>query len=322
MCTAHLVAWKKLVRIPRSRIVGDAARFDYYTLKNPSKEVQRIFGAKPDCVIWGGGLNPWGYSQFRSDWSKTEGGSAFGHLYAWVIVGGRDRDPERETDHLCRFRPCVNHEHLEQVSQKVNTLRGVSPTAQNARKTHCDRGHAFAPENTRIGESGWRTCLTCERAYSQTYNREYHARPEVKAARREAYKPKTGVRGRGQYQAERDGCDDGHKLEGDNLILEKRTRNGKVSYVRRCRICVNAKSARNYARRAGGEAVEVAPGVKREGCITSGEVADILGIERTYLPTYRKRKADFPRPVRVGKPSLFIREEIIRWMNSHTQTRN
>jgi hypothetical protein len=247
MCGGHREAWSKLVRIPRTRIIGDVARFEYYTLNGPSKDIQEIFGAKPDCIIWGGGLNAYGYSQFRSDWAKTESGSVFGHLYAWVEVGGKMRIPECETDHRCRFRPCVNHEHLEQVPQRVSTLRGVSPVAENARKTHCDYGHEFTPENTFIDENGWRGCRECNRER----NREYTSRPEVKAARLDAYVPKTGVRGKGQYQTQKDACKEEHKLEGDNLIQEKRTRNGVVSYVRRCRTCVNAKARGNHAKRSG-----------------------------------------------------------------------
>lgn len=247
MCHAHRKVWDKLIRIPRTRISGDADRFEHYTLKNPSKDIQEIFGAKPDCLIWGGGLNPYGYGQFRSDWSKVEGGSVFTHLYAWVVVGENTRNPDCETDHLCRFRPCANHEHLEQVPQKVNTLRGEGPTAKNARKEFCDRDHEFTPENTWVDENGWRRCREC----SREDNRKYTSRPEVKEARRDSYEPKTGVRGKGQYQAERDRCDDGHKLEGDNLLQEKRTRNGVVTHIRRCRTCRNAKAALNYAKRNG-----------------------------------------------------------------------
>jgi len=38
-----------------------------------------------------------------------------------------------DLDHLCRVRPCVNPDHLEQVTHLVNMLRG-----QIARKTALD----------------------------------------------------------------------------------------------------------------------------------------------------------------------------------------
>lgn len=249
MCTGHGDSWHRLVRIPRTRLVGatDQEKFDHYAIRGATLEVQQIFGARADCWPWGGGLNPYGYGQFRSEWAKEEGGSVFAHLYALVKVAGIERDFEHETDHLCRFRPCANPDHLKQMTQWENNRRGISPPAENSRKTHCDEGHEFTPENTWIDENGWRRCRECNRSW----NREYTSRPDVKAARLEGYEPITGIRGKGKYQSERDRCDAGHLLEGDNLIQEKRTRGGKVSYVRRCRTCVNAKARSNHARRTG-----------------------------------------------------------------------
>lgn len=71
-------------------------------------------------------------------------------------------------DHLCRNRRCVNPDHLEVVPNKENILRGDSPTAINARKTHCKHGHEFTPENTvRYPKQGGkylsRECLACRR---------------------------------------------------------------------------------------------------------------------------------------------------------------
>jgi len=51
-------------------------------------------------------------------------------------------------DHLCRNTICCNPAHLEPVTLRVNTLRGTSPIADNARKTHCKNGHPFDEANT------------------------------------------------------------------------------------------------------------------------------------------------------------------------------
>lgn len=64
-------------------------------------------------------------------------------------------------DHLCRNRLCCNPEHLEAVTPRVNNLRGVGAAAQQARKTHCNRGHPFDSENTRITPAGSRRCRKC-----------------------------------------------------------------------------------------------------------------------------------------------------------------
>jgi hypothetical protein len=42
----------------------------------------------------------------------------------------------------------VNPDHLEVVTGAVNNARSNSPSAVNARKTHCNRGHEFTSENT------------------------------------------------------------------------------------------------------------------------------------------------------------------------------
>lgn len=66
-------------------------------------------------------------------------------------------------DHLCRVRRCVNPDHLEPVTRGENSLRGEGPAAQNARKTHCPRGHEYTPENTRVTPQGTRACRACAR---------------------------------------------------------------------------------------------------------------------------------------------------------------
>jgi len=78
-------------------------------------------------------------------------------------------------DHLCRNHGCVNPWHLEPVTDGENVLRGIGPSATNARKTHCRQGHEFTPENTRVTGKK-RSCRLCHRSYRK--------QPEVMARRR------------------------------------------------------------------------------------------------------------------------------------------
>ena len=112
--------------------------------------------------------------------------------YAQVHYNGRSRHVHRlmyellvgavpeglVLDHLCRERTCVRPDHLEPVTNRENILRGVSPSARNAVKTHCVHGHEFTQENTyaytRLGK---RECRTCKRI------RARHRRARVAAAR-------------------------------------------------------------------------------------------------------------------------------------------
>lgn len=67
-------------------------------------------------------------------------------------------------DHLCRNRACCNPEHLEPVTRKENTRRGLRGPGWGERDiTHCKRGHEFTPENTYRSKVG-RVCRACKLA--------------------------------------------------------------------------------------------------------------------------------------------------------------
>lgn len=92
-------------------------------------------------------------------------------------------DPETCTaGDQCPHRRCVNPHHIACVPQKANVLRSNGPSARNAEKTHCKRGHEFTPENTHMvnlkrGQA--RRCRTChvERQRQQVIDRGGKPRP-------------------------------------------------------------------------------------------------------------------------------------------------
>jgi len=70
------------------------------------------------CWIWTGSLNGKGYGQMY--W---RGRVWAAHRVSYALLGGPLMDG-LELDHLCRNRPCVNPDHLEQVTHRVNVVRG------------------------------------------------------------------------------------------------------------------------------------------------------------------------------------------------------
>lgn len=102
------------------------------------------------CWEWIGAKGADGYGKFAIE------GFISAHRAAYTLLVGPIPDG-LEIDHLCRNRACVNPDHLEPVSRSENIRRGV------AGRTHCRRGHAFTPENTRLGPDG-RRCRACQRA--------------------------------------------------------------------------------------------------------------------------------------------------------------
>lgn len=85
------------------------------------------------------------------------------YAHRWSYEQAKGEIPEGyEIDHLCRVPACVNPDHLEAVTKKENILRGTSPQADNARKSHCKNGHPLSGENLVTRSDGGRRCRICK----------------------------------------------------------------------------------------------------------------------------------------------------------------
>ena len=81
-------------------------------------------------------------------------------------------------DHLCRNRSCVNHSHLEQVTNKENLHRSpIAPAYINSTKNTCPQGHHLDKKN-----KNQRYCSICIRERQRKkdkiklkeYSRQYY----------------------------------------------------------------------------------------------------------------------------------------------------
>lgn len=116
-----------------------------------------------DCWVWasytGGGKNGQ-YGRFIYESVGNRNKRMAAHRWGYQEVVEKLSD-EMTLDHLCGNPLCVNPDHLEPCSQAENNRRGQSPSAENARKTHCIRNHELAGWNLYVTPDGRRQCKTC-----------------------------------------------------------------------------------------------------------------------------------------------------------------
>lgn len=136
------------------------------------------------CWMWTAATNKKGYGEF---WLGGQMRRA--HRISFEFENGPIPDG-LEPDHLCRVHPCVRPSHLEVVTSQINCLRGIGPTALNAKKTHCLRGHPLSGDNLLADKQSRRICRECHR---QKMERDARAHPDrVREYNARYYRKKTG----------------------------------------------------------------------------------------------------------------------------------
>lgn len=133
-------------------------------------------GGDDACWLWKGATDGTGrYGSF-----SVNGKLERAHRVAYELLVGPVPE-DLVLDHLCKVTLCVNPRHLEPVTQYENIMRGDSLQAQNARKTHCPRGHPY----DMVMPNGGRTCRTCFRELNREAVRRYRAKKKAERASRD-----------------------------------------------------------------------------------------------------------------------------------------
>lgn len=106
------------------------------------------------CWIFTGYVTKQGYSRIGIGRSSVPG-----HRLAYANAHGMTLSDLADTglvlDHLCRTPSCVNAAHLELVTRRENTVRGMQLI------THCPQGHEYTLDNLRNSYGRGRSCRTC-----------------------------------------------------------------------------------------------------------------------------------------------------------------
>lgn len=111
------------------------------------------------CWLWRGSINSTGYGSFVAGNRKYLAHRfSYEHFIGPIGAG-------LVIDHLCRVRECVNPDHIEAVSQKVNVHRGIGEAAKNRVKSNCPAGHPYESDNLKVFR-GMRYCRACHRRHN------------------------------------------------------------------------------------------------------------------------------------------------------------
>lgn len=127
------------------------------------------------CWEWTASKDVEGYGRIGE--GGKYGRPLLAHRVSWFFEYGVW--PKETIDHLCRNRGCVRPSHLEDVSMKENILRGESPSATHARKTHCPQSHPYSGNNLYVHPNGSRRCRKCH----ATHERRRRASKKVEGGR-------------------------------------------------------------------------------------------------------------------------------------------
>ena len=128
----------------------------------PDRFWEKAYADPSGCWVWLASGTGTGYGQFY-----VAGRQGVAHRVSYVAFMGAIAD-DRQLDHLCRNRGCVNPAHLEAVTASVNQARGLlgfdGPTNGLCRRRHDTRlpGGLYIQPST-----GERRCAACIRRHTR-----------------------------------------------------------------------------------------------------------------------------------------------------------
>lgn len=208
------------------------------TVEDVRRFVSKIRVEADGCWTWTAAHSSDGYGFFY--FGRQTKAHRFAHL---ALVGAIPRG--MQLDHACHtaavqagtceggngcpHRRCVHPAHLLVVTARENTLASLAPTAGNARKTHCVRGHALTPEGVYVRRDGSRACRQCKRDSDDKIS----IRKAESLGRSKLLPP-----------GERTHCPSGHPYDSENTFLTPAGGRG-------CRICRRGRD-RAYRQRKKG----------------------------------------------------------------------
>lgn len=144
-------------------------------IANLRRRLEEKFTPEPmsGCWLWHGATTSRGYGSIAVGYHAPHRPIVrAAHRVMWILANGPVPDGLFLDHKHCQNPSCVNPRHLEPVTLWENTLRGRNHVGQNARATHCRKGHEFTEANTRIESGKFRRCRTCDAENRRRYRSE------------------------------------------------------------------------------------------------------------------------------------------------------
>lgn len=153
LCNAHYIRWKTSGDVQADKPLQDKVK------GAPPVRFWAYVNKTEGCWLWEGGTISTGYGIFNAGRPSP----VLAHRFAYEDVVGQI--PEgKHLDHLCRVILCVRPDHLEPVTNRENTRRGLKGILQ----THCKQGHPLTEDNLYYrANSDQKRCRECQRGHSR-----------------------------------------------------------------------------------------------------------------------------------------------------------
>ncbi len=148
MCKTHYARWLR--------------HGDPYTILPRAQTLDQKLWAKVDrrgpdeCWPWLGKVTTHGYGKVFQDGRlqsvhRLAYQELVGEIPDGLLIDHTCHKPEECAGGTsCPHRSCCNPAHMEPVTNHENIMRGNTPAARHAAKTHCPQGHPYDEVNTRI----------------------------------------------------------------------------------------------------------------------------------------------------------------------------
>jgi len=151
-------------------------------LANVARFWDRVDRTQPECWVWTGETNRFGYGRFEFRYNGTRT-RILAHRLSLILIGQRLTDTD-VVRHTCDNPPCVNPEHLLVGTQADNIRDAIERGRHNGTGLALGRAPTWPPRPCRgcgvtVTEGHHQYCPSCKSEAARESQRRYKAKREA-----------------------------------------------------------------------------------------------------------------------------------------------